>query len=118
MNPFKFITNLFLWKKPPAAPNSKVVWVDSFSKVPKDTGTKIFVVGTTENKKWVVFMCPNGCGRRVEVNLMRSRNPNWKVTLKSNKLSLWPSIIVDECGAHFWLEKNRIVWSRDDSQFD
>jgi hypothetical protein len=86
---------------------TKVLFADSLSDVPTNIGKHIYIVGTLK-MKWVVFSCPNNCGRRVEVNLMKSKYPNWTLRLKRKKVSLCPSVVVD-CGAHFYLTKNKVI---------
>lgn len=113
MNPFAFIKKLWWWNKP-SKQYKNFVRVQSLTDVPNDPGTTIFIVGSESNDKWVVFRCPDNCGRRVEVNLMKSRNPTWRLTIKNKKLSLRPSVIVEGCGSHFWLLNSEIDWARAD----
>ncbi len=86
-----------------------VIYVESLSDIPMQTGTTIYIVRNDGRKKWIVFRCPNGCGQRIEVNLMQSKYPFWTVKVKSKKVSLWPSVIVEGCGAHFFLSKSKII---------
>lgn len=112
MSFFKFVKWLF--EKPPSSEQyTKIVYANSLADIPQDPLSTIFVVRSGTVNKWVVFKCPDNCGRRVEVNLMKSRYPAWKVTIRNNKLSLWPSVIVDGCGSHFWMQNNQIEWSND-----
>lgn len=90
---------------------SNVILVNSTSEVPDDAKSDIYLVGIDGYYKWVMFSCPDGCGIRVEVNLMKVRKPFWHMQLKRGKITIRPSIIVENCGAHFWLEKNTCVWS-------
>lgn len=79
--------------------------------VPDNLGGTLFIVGNPV-AKWVVLQCPCGCEDRIDVNLMRSRRPFWKLSLHRDRASLYPSVWVpkDKCGSHFWLNKNRIEW--------
>lgn len=95
--------------KPDPPDYKKVNYVESLADIPKHTGTDIYIVSNDGKKKWVVFQCPNGCGKRVEVNLMRSRYPYWTVEVKRKKVSLQPSVVVEGCGAHFFLTKSKII---------
>jgi hypothetical protein len=103
-----FWEKLFGWSEPPDY--TKLLFVDSLSEVPKYTGKDIYIVGNSK-KKWIVFQCPNKCGRRIEVNLMRSKYPYWTLSVKRKKVSLWPSVVVD-CGAHFYLTRSKVIEAR------
>lgn len=111
---FTYIKNLFKRNEGYSKEYSKIIFVESFSSIPADTGDDIYVVRNANNYKWAVFMCPNNCGHRVEVNLMKARYPRWRLTIKKKKASLYPSIVVKNCGAHFWLVENGVLWSHDD----
>ncbi|MBS1521304.1 MAG: hypothetical protein JST50_09920 [Bacteroidetes bacterium] len=113
MKPFEFIKNLF-WRKIPSKQYQAIKRVSSITDVPEDPGATIFIVGSEITDKWVVFKCPDNCGRRVEVNLMKSRYPNWRLKIKNKKVSLWPSVIVDGCGSHFWMQNSEIELAKDD----
>lgn len=90
---------------------TNVIILESFLDVPEDTGEEIFIVKSGRYYKWVIFKCPDRCGKRIEVNLMKTRYPNWKLQLTRNKVSLSPSVEVEDCGAHFWLYQNQIEWA-------
>lgn len=95
-----------------------VVFVSSLVDVPENPGKSIYIVSSGQSNKWVVFRCPNNCGKRIEVNLMKSRYPYWKMKQKNKKITLYPSVVEQECGAHFWLENNDVIWSyRDDDWY-
>lgn len=82
----------------------KIVY--SFSDIPSDTARDIYIVTGGGVRKWAVFKCPDNCGKRIEVNLMKSRYPSWRLIIKRKKASLFPSIVVNECRSHFWLKQN------------
>jgi hypothetical protein len=106
--------NVFRYRRSrqkPAYYLSKVVHVKSLTDVPANVLNDIYIVGSDNYFKWIVITCPNQCGRRVEINLMNTGWPKWKMKIKKEKVTLYPSIVVKECGAHFWLENNSINWS-------
>ena len=90
--------------------------VASLSDVPNDTEDDIYIVQSGKTRKWVVFRCPNNCGHRVEVNLMKVRYPFWRLTLDRKKVSLYPSVVVNDCDAHFWLRNNGVLWATFDHE--
>lgn len=107
MKPLHFFKQWFSKKDKPTFKN--VVYVQSLADVPQKTESDIFVVSESGINKWVVFQCPNKCGKRVEVNLMRSRYPYWTVKIRKKKVSLYPSVVVQDCGAHFWLTDSKVL---------
>ena len=87
---------------------SKIVFVDSRRKIPDIIDNKIYLVGYEGFLKWAIFNCPCNQKNRVEVNLMKSKNPYWESTYFGKKISLYPSIAIDEkCYCHFWLKNNK-----------
>jgi hypothetical protein len=86
--------------------------VQSFSDVPAQFEKKdLYIVQKAGKRKWLILMCPDDCGKRLELNLMKSKQPYWVVTIRKNKISVYPSIVAERCHAHFWLEKNGIIWA-------
>lgn len=90
----------------------RVVRVRSMADLPEKLGQLLYVVGDP-HPKWVVLSCPCGCGERIDVNLMTSRHPYWKLSETRNGLSLWPSLWIpeDRCGSHFWIKDSRVHWA-------
>ncbi|WP_237362010.1 DUF6527 family protein [Rhizobium gallicum] len=58
------------------------------------------------------MVCPCGCGRRLEVMLLKDVKPRWDLSVdKSGLPSLHPSVWVAEgCRSHFWLRNGKIHW--------
>jgi hypothetical protein len=94
----------------------KLIIVSSIREVPEDTRNNIYVVFAGCNYKWVILMCPNNCGQRIEINLMKVRDPRWRIHIKRNKISLYPSVYVKSCSAHFWMIRNEIEWALFDNE--
>lgn len=86
--------------------------VESMDDLPEQLGSAIYLVVRGDRPRWVVMECPCRCGDRVEVNLMQSRDPCWRLTQEEDKLSLQPSLWrpKDTCGSHFFIERNRVRW--------
>lgn len=108
---FKDILKIW-WRKTPATRTWKyntVVPVSSMSEIPDgDLKQKIYLISRGEKNRWLVLDCPQGHGKRIEVNLMQSSNPVWELTQKHGKVSLYPSVAVasNQCNCHFWLKNN------------
>ncbi len=107
---------LFEWLLPRKRTNkafkySGVIFLDRFGDLPGTLKNSVYIIGTLERPKWAIFNCPNNCGYRIEVNLMKSKEPYWTVKIRRNKVSIYPSIVVTGCGAHFYLVNNQVEWS-------
>lgn len=86
-----------------------LVYVSSMSEIPNEKlGDKIYIIERGNINRWLVFDCPRGHNKRIEVNLMKSHYPFWKAQIYKGKISLSPSVAVDDgnCDCHFWLEDN------------
>ncbi len=90
---------------------SGIVHVSGMGALPDSLGSTLYVVGTP-SPKWVVLACPCRCGERIDVNLMRSREPNWSLSIAANCATLSPSLWMsaEKCGSHFFVRNNRINW--------
>lgn len=65
---------------------------------------------------WSVgFLCPCGCGDVIELLLLQSIDPHWKLTADNlSRPTLQPSVWKkDGCKSHFWLKKGRVIWVGD-----
>jgi hypothetical protein len=91
----------------------RLIELESLSELPRPLGKSLYIIGSPP--KWAILACPCGCGDRIDVNLMKSRSPRWKLTYTNNQASLDPSLWMpqEKCGSHFWLRSNRIIWTRD-----
>ena len=85
--------------------------VRGMSDVPTRLGDVAYVVGG-DSPKWLVISCPCGCGRRIDVNLMRSLAPHWTLVQGEEGLTVHPSLWQPNtsCGSHFWIRGGRVFW--------
>ncbi len=72
----------------------------------------IAVVGTRENHKWSIFLCPCGRGHRIELNMQRSRWPAWRLSIGAGLPTLRPSVDShqDDFRCHFVIFRGRTEW--------
>lgn len=64
-------------------------------------------------ESWSVgFPCPCGCNAVIELLLLSSVRPHWKLTVDSlNRPTLHPSVWRAEgCKSHFWVRSGRVMW--------
>ena len=68
--------------------------------------------------KWIFLRCPCGCGDLLNLSLMASHDPNWKLKLDYlNRPTIYPSIWKkDGCESHFWITKGKIHWVKDNQR--
>ncbi|MCL5006682.1 MAG: DUF6527 family protein [Patescibacteria group bacterium] len=99
----------WLQKRRPDRIYAGFVSVQSMNDVPADPGGNIFIVERGGVKRWAVLKCPNSHKGVLEINLMESKEPFWKIKIKKNKISLWPSVWSqsESCQDHFWLKDNQ-----------
>lgn len=76
----------------------------------------IVIIGSGTKKKWILLMCPCGCGETLTLSLMQSHKPNWKASKdKWSRVTLSPSVWKnDGCRSHFFIKKGKILWAGDD----
>lgn len=72
----------------------------------------VYIVGA-DGYDWSALMrCPGGCGKTLEMNLLPSVKPVWKVTEDRDGLvSLHPSVwLKTGCKCHFVLDQGVVLW--------
>jgi hypothetical protein len=92
---------------------SRVVVVESMTAIPARIGADLYLVRQGNFDKRAVLDCPCGCGRRIDLNLVRTQYPSWSARFKKGSVSLRPSIWLtdDLCKSHFFVKHNRIEWA-------
>lgn len=99
-----------LWAKIEFARNLKVVAGDS---LPKELPSRNLILAREADEDWSVgFLCPCGCGRRVELLLVEEAKPRWRLDMdEKGRPTLTPSVwLRGGCKSHFFLRKGRITW--------
>jgi len=72
----------------------------------------VYVVGA-DGYDWSALMrCPGGCGKTLEMNLLPTAEPVWRITEhKDGAVSLHPSVwLKTGCACHFVLQRGAIQW--------
>jgi len=66
--------------------------------------------------RWVIFVCPCGCGSVITLSLQRSHAPRWVLEkTANNRPSLLPSVWrTTGCQSHFWVHDGRVYWCGSD----
>ena len=72
----------------------------------------VYVVGADGHDWSAVMACPCGCGKPLEINLLKSAKPVWRLTEHANRsVSIEPSIwLKSGCKCHFFITRGRIRW--------
>lgn len=71
------------------------------------------VLARDGEEDWCVGLrCPCGCGRTIELLLIREAKPRWDLVVDRSGLpTLKPSVwLQDGCRSHFWVRKGRVEW--------
>ncbi len=67
-----------------------------------------------DGEDWSVgFLCPCGCGDKIELLLLKNVTPRWDIIIdRRNRPTLYPSIArTVGCCSHFWVKEGKIVWA-------
>ena len=72
----------------------------------------VYLVGEDGFDEQVAFLCPCGCRRILQMNLLPDERPCWRVSRNiDGTVTLYPSIRSQKgCRSHFWLWNGRIRW--------
>src|ERR1700690_3574622 len=72
----------------------------------------VYIVGADSYDWSAAMLCPGGCGKTLEMNLVPDAHPAWTITEQPNGLvSLRPSVwLKTGCGCHFILRNGRVRW--------
>jgi hypothetical protein len=74
-------------------------------------GQTIALVRGSTAPKWLMLLCPCGCGEVRRVSVSAAVQPSWRLTISwRGRVSLYPSVwLMGECRAHFVLRDNRAL---------
>ncbi len=69
--------------------------------------------------RWLLLLCPCGCGAELPVNLDSRAGPAWRLYQdQRQRISVYPSVWRDtDCGSHFIIWRDKILLFGDDSGF-
>jgi hypothetical protein len=72
----------------------------------------VYIVGADDCDWSALMQCPGRCGKMLEMNLLPTATPVWKITEhKDGTASLHPSIwLKTGCRCHFVLRQGNIRW--------
>lgn len=72
----------------------------------------LYVVEDDGFLEQAAMLCPCGCKRLLQMNLIRDERPCWQLTRHEDGTStLHPSIgRKNDCQAHFWFRRGRVHW--------
>lgn len=71
------------------------------------------ILARDDDENWCVgFLCPCGCGRKIELLLIEEAEPRWTLVSDiSAPVTLAPSVwLADGCRSHFFVRGGRIRW--------
>jgi hypothetical protein len=72
----------------------------------------VYIVGEDGYDWTAAMLCPGGCGKVLEMNLLPDAHPVWKVSERPDRIiSLHPSVwLKTGCACHFVLAEGRVKW--------
>lgn len=73
----------------------------------------VYIVGDDGYDWSAAMLCPGGCGKTLEMNLLPDAHPAWTVAEQLNGvISLHPSVwLKTGCKCHFVLQQGRVRWA-------
>lgn len=73
---------------------------------------QVYVAGEDGFAWSAAMLCPGGCRRVLEMNLLPDAKPVWRLTEGADgRVTLTPSVwLKTDCGCHFHLQSGRIKW--------
>lgn len=83
---------------------------------PLDLKRGQLVVACEDDELWAAaFICPCGCGERIELALLPEVKPHWKLKSDSPKApTLHPSVWRKMgCKSHFWVRQGKVQWCKE-----
>jgi hypothetical protein len=107
-----FLGRLWSWLTRQRRRDWQIAWVEG-DELPEDLPPNSLTVAREGGDLWAAGMqCPCGCGRRLELLLLKEVKPRWDLTIDGrNRPTLAPSVwVADGCRSHFWLRSGRIHW--------
>lgn len=81
--------------------------------LPRNFSKRTVFLAREDDEDWCVgFLCPCGCGRKIELLLIKEAKPRWDLTVDARQLpTLHPSVYLnDGCRSHFWIRAGNIIW--------
>ncbi len=74
----------------------------------------VYIVGADGCDWSAILRCPGGCGKALEMNLLRTAKPVWRITEGvDGEVSLHPSVwLKTGCKCHFVLLRGEVRWVR------
>ena len=102
----------FLKLKESLLPPRRVIIIEADTP-PHKLPRRNLVLAREENEDWAVaFLCPCGCGSRLELLLIKEAKPNWSISLgPGDRPTLHPSVwLTKGCKSHFWLRGGKVFW--------
>lgn len=98
-----------LWTDPPY----KTLIVEE--QLPKQLKPRVlYIVKEDGFEEQAAMLCPCGCGRTLQMNLLTDERPCWRVTRnRDGTATLHPSVWrKKDCASHFWFRNGRVEWVR------
>ena len=72
----------------------------------------LYIVQEDGAQEQAAMICPCGCGRVLQMNLLTDDRPCWRVTRhEDGTATLYPSVWrKKDCRSHFWFRRGKIEW--------
>ncbi|WP_425270983.1 DUF6527 family protein [Mucilaginibacter endophyticus] len=72
---------------------------------------RVWIIGTSGDPWAAVLQCPCGCGKKIQLNMLKEASPCWTYTLEGSHITLKPSVWGKTgCRSHFFVRGGYIDW--------
>lgn len=89
----------------------RVIVLQSGEPTPMLSPAELVLIRSGARDKWLRFVCPNACGATIMLDLSPTRRPHWTADVRPNgTISVYPSVVNKQCGAHFIVRNSEIIW--------
>lgn len=74
----------------------------------------LYIVEEDGYQEQAAMICPCGCGRVLQMNLLPDERPCWRMTQHDDgTATLYPSVWrKKDCSSHFWFRRGRVEWCK------
>lgn len=97
-------------------PSPRLAIIVEGDELPNEIDSFHVTIARESETDWVAgFQCPCGCGKRLQLMLLKGVKPRWDVEIdRAGRVSFYPSVWLSTgCKSHFWLRNGLVEWAQE-----